>query len=407
MNTLHFFCDFCNSADLVLCHRPADSERDSRIFGCPRCGLVQSHVSDDYKSKQRVASISSGANWGNIRHGKSLRMDGSLKFIRRHIDDASRIGTVLDIGSNRGDFMKAVPEVFPNCTEVLGIEPDFHVIDWLRDDCRQQVTHGRLEDVPLKDEHFDFVFSSHTLEHSHSAKEMLQRTLACLKPGGLHFLEVPNIENLKDRDIVEEFFIDKHNFHFDREILIHFVKAIGFDVIAGETSEDRYNITLLLKKARRPLSPDLSGLVSPLRVQAQFRMISEYIERLSTNRSLLKEVAREIESIATRSKVAFWGGGRIFDALVRFGDLDTSKVLYAVDTFIGRYLPRFHGLEIVLPQKLTTNRPDCVILLARSSVADILEMLKRAEVSRVVLFPEILQSARDLSDASLRDGDVL
>ncbi len=395
MQAVQCFCDFCRSTELNLCYAPTESERDSLVFVCELCGLIQSRWSTDYKSRPRVATISSGANWGNIRHGKRLRLDDSLRFIQSHLADPIRIASVLDIGSNRGHFMKAVPLIFPNASEVLGIEPDAHVIDWCRADVRQRVIHGRLEDISLKDNHFDFVFSSHTLEHSHSAREMLKQTYDCISPGGLHFLEVPNIENLKDRDIVEEFFIDKHSFHFDRELLVSFLRVAGFDVIAGENSGDCYNVTLLLRKAERDSFGDLSSIASPTRAHKHRLLIADYAERLSANRSLLKRVAGEIERLAQGARVALWGGGRIFDALVRFGGLDTRKVMYVIDTFIGSYLPRCHGLDIVLPNVLATDRPDCVVVLARSSAEPILATLETADVPRVVRFSDILQGVRD------------
>jgi hypothetical protein len=226
---------------------------------------------------------------------------------------------------------------------------------------------------------------------------MLERTYACLKPGGLHFLEVPNIENVRDSEIVEEFFIDKHSFHFSRDLLVQFVKANGFEVVAGEDAQDKYNITLLLRKSQRPSSPITNTLESPWRVQEQSQAIRDYVQCLATNRSLLKKVAMQIEEIATVSKVALWGGGRIFDALVRFGDLDTRKLLYTVDTFIGRHLTEFHGLQIVLPEHLRENPPDSVVLLARSSSDWILSTLANLNIKKTHLFSTMLERARQVS----------
>jgi hypothetical protein len=393
-------CDFCGSTDLQLCYAPVDSCRDARVFVCEFCGLVQSRWSEEYKNKPRIATISSGADWGNIRHGKGLRLADSLRFIEAHLADPTDIATVLDIGSNRGHFMKASPYVFPAASEVIGIEPDSQVIDWCRTDHRQRVINGRFENISLKEGHFSFVFSSHTLEHAGSAREMLDRTHACLGHHGLHFLEVPSIENIKDSDIVEEFFIDKHSFHFDRSLLVAFLEQIGFVVVAGKNSQDRHNITLLLRKTGRDSPCHVRRLASPARVLEHKLMISDYKKRLAANRSLLRGVVVEIEKLSRGSKLALWGGGRIFDALVRFGGLDTRKVLYAIDQFIGPYLPRFHGLQIVLPQALATNRPDCVVVLARSSAEPIVAALDATGIRNVVLFSEMLKGVRDSIGAS-------
>ena len=55
---------------------------------------------------------------------------------------------------------------------------------------------------------------SHTLEHLKSPNEIFFKIKSTLKSDGILYIEVPNIEFLKQSDIVEEWFIDKHLYHF-------------------------------------------------------------------------------------------------------------------------------------------------------------------------------------------------
>ena len=43
---------------------------------------------------------------------------------------------------------------------------------------------------------------------------MLKKCFEILKENGFMFLEVPNSEVIKNKDNVEEYFIDKHHYHF-------------------------------------------------------------------------------------------------------------------------------------------------------------------------------------------------
>ena len=388
-------CDLCRSPNLELLYIPEGSLRDAHIHICTYCGLMQSKQSDDYKKLPRIASISSRANWGNIRHGKGLRMPCNLEFIKKHIKNRNGIKKILDIGSNRGDFMKSARRIFPKTDEILGIEPDQSIIDWDKSDKSQIVLVGRLENTVLKKSYFDFVFSSHTLEHAFSARAMLKKTYDLLRTGGIHFLEVPNIENISDANIVEEYFIDKHNFHFSRDILISFVRVMGFSVIAGFESKDKYNITLLLEKKETNNELIDKRLKSPIRINKQLRSINNYIHALKANRAKLRYIAHKIENIASHSRVVLFGGGRIFDALVEFGGLNPRKMSYVIDTYIGKYFSNVHGIKIVAPDEIDKNLPDCVIVLARSSSRDIYKYLEAKKIKKIIQFEDLMNREKN------------
>ena len=388
-------CDLCRSPKLELLYIPEGSLRDAHIHVCAYCGLIQSKQSDDYKKIPRIASISSRANWGNIRHGKGLRMPCCLEFIKKHIKNRNGMKKILDIGSNRGDFMKSARRIFPEIDQILGIEPDQSIIDWDKNDKSQNVLVGRLENTVLEKSYFDFIFSSHTLEHAFSARAMLEKTYEHLRTDGIHFLEVPNIENISDANIVEEFFIDKHNFHFSRDILINFVRIMGFSVIAGFESSDKYNITLLLEKKETNNELIDKRLKSSIRINKQSRSINNYIHALKVNRAKLKHVAQKIEIMASHSRVVLFGGGRIFDALVEFGGLNPRKMAYVIDTYIGKYFSNVHGIKIVAPEEIDKNLPDCVIILARSSSGDIYKYLQSKKIKKIIQFVDLMNREKN------------
>lgn len=211
-------CDLCGSDRLALVYDPG-SARGLTVYLCERCGLVQSLPRIDAVPVRRVA-VSSGVDWGNLRYGKGLRTQAALDLL----GDLSGTRACLDVGSNRGDFVLRLREQAPGAA-IDAIEPDAGVVDEYRDRC--SLTIGRLEHVELPTHRYDLIYCSHTLEHLAAPREETRRLATALAPGGRLFIEVPNLDLLDRDDLVEEWFIDKHLYHFSRATLLALLATAG------------------------------------------------------------------------------------------------------------------------------------------------------------------------------------
>lgn len=376
-------CDFCRGR-LLLSYEVPDSAMGMHVMICSNCGLAQS-IQTKPKPEQRTIKASSGADWGNIRHGKGLRFEKSLPLLERFVP-WQEVGKVLDVGANRGHFVLWCKEYNPKAM-IVAVEPDNHVVEKYANAERIQLINDRLENIKLPAEHFDFVYCSHTLEHALSARQMVEDITKTLKHGGHLFLEVPNIEVIQDADVVEEFFIDKHTFHFNRSVLLDLLRAYGFEVVFGEEETDRSNITIIAKKTIDSSPAVWSAEYLP---KENSNLINNYQTILTANRNKLKNVAKKLSALAERQALVCWGGGRIFDALVKFGDLETKNIKYVVDKYLAQYLDSVHGLSLKDPNYLRTDAPDIVVILAKSSADEIEQEIRRYGVRHVVKFRELL-----------------
>lgn len=355
-------CDFCKT----------ETENPYKhVHLCPRCGLVQSEPRSD-----RTISTSCEADQGNLRNGKAFRFPLSLPILE-HID-WSQIKTVLDIGSNRGSFTKWLTETQPHI-DVTAIEPEERLVDY-------PATIGRFEDVAPTLGSFDFVFSSHTLEHSLSANAMMQATERLMPIGSHMLLEVPNLATITDSRVVEEFFIYKHNWHFSNVLLIPYLLDLGFEVEQDEST--MFDIRLLLRKTTEAIPFRAFSFA----VEMTRQWLADYEGNLQRNRAALPKVVTQLRKLTRSKTVAFWGAGRIFDALVRYGKLDPFSVDVLVDGLLQGVVAEVHDTPVQDPSVLGLLHPDAIVVLGRTSSNEMTERA-RQYAPTVLTFNDLLDEA--------------
>jgi hypothetical protein len=380
-------CDFCRAEALSIVYNVPDSNLGMDVAVCMCCGLVQS-LQTQPKPVERTVTTSSGANWGNIRHGKGLRLKTAVELLKDQIPWES-ITEVLDIGSNRGDFVQWVRNLSPNIN-ITAIEPDHSIVEPYQSLPGLILFLERFEKIALPQAKYDLVYSSHTLEHASSASEMLSQTYDCMKKGGYLFLEIPNLDQVGFQDVVEEFFIDKHTYHFNQELLIAYLNHLGYRAVTDKDLSDQYNITLLLRKDEA-VPGEFTWADGPCLAENNRQMISTYATLLQSNHADLKGVAARLQQFIARQRVAFWGAGRIFDALVRYGNLQVGQSTL-VDEYLWKILPSVHGVPIHRPEYLKMVQPQVVIVLARSSANEIMTKARNLGIKNVIKFSDLLLS---------------
>jgi SAM-dependent methyltransferase len=106
---------------------------------------------------------------------------------------------LLEIGCNAGALLSLLARAGFQAT---GLEPGLHAATFARQQRGLQVTCGFWEEVPVEDGGQDAVVLINVLEHFHSPLEALAKVRRALRPGGLLFCEIPNLDHERG------FFID-------------------------------------------------------------------------------------------------------------------------------------------------------------------------------------------------------
>lgn len=382
-------CDFCGSVEFDDVYRPYVSLRRVSVAVCRHCGLAFSRYADVPYS--RDPRPSGDADWGNIRWAKGFRLDALRPLLTEQVRKGG-IRRLVDVGANRGSFVEWVLELDPSL-QVTAVEPDERVVTTYKDRPNIDLRVAKLEHTTLEADAYDFAYCCQTLEHADSAAGMIAAMHAALKVGGTLFIEVPNIEVISYPLTVEEFFIDKHTTHFSHRLLTAYITWSGFRLEAGTNPEDDIlNVRILATKVG-PRSPTpFSEYFQAGDLPAHNRdLLASYAANMARNRAALPAVVEKLNLLMARQSVAFWGATTIFDLLVKYGGLDPAKVKLLVDSYVYKYLPRHHGVEVRAPTALRAAQPDVCIVLARFSAEAITDAARRYGVRNVISFSTLLQ----------------
>jgi SAM-dependent methyltransferase len=382
-------CDQCGEADLDFAYAPERSTRGLKVYLCRYCGLVQSLPRIDRTGKRHAMAVSSGADWGNVRYGKGFRTRQAMDALAPFISFDAPLA-LLDVGSNRGRFAKAFLDKAPNA-RLVAVEPDERYADSAASLPRTFLIQSRIEDTNLEDGAFDIVHSCHTIEHLAHPFAALKDHARVLKAGGLLVIDAPNIALIGGDDIVEEWFIDKHLYHFSDVTLPRMIEAAGFTIIAHPDPDDAINLLYVAKKTGAPKTEFPADLREARHAR---ELLQSYRHTRAANLSALKSAAAEINALAPR-RVALWGAGRLFDSLVLAGGFDPKSLAILIDTHLAALVPERHGVKPALPTALKDQKVDVIVIMSRGFAAEIVTEAKTlAPNAQVILYADLLARAR-------------
>ena len=381
-------CELCRRDSLEPVYKPERSTRGINVHLCRNCGLVQSLPRAD-RSERAPTAVSSGADWGNVRYGKGFRTKAAMDAVARHSDLNGDL-SLLDVGSNRASFAKAFLDAAPRA-RLVAVEPDERVVESARALERTELIAARIEDVALETGRFDIVHSCHTIEHLAHPARVLRDHWRVLKDGGLLVVDAPNIAILAVGDIVEEWFIDKHLYHFSAHTLGRMIEAAGFDIVHAPDERDRSNLLFVARKTNSE-PRDIEG--DDREVEDAENLIAQFIATRARNLMALTAVAAELVRLAPRG-VAIWGAGRLFDSLVVHGRFDARGLTLLIDTHLKALVGERHGCALADPEALSESQASIVVVMSRDFAGEIAAQARSlAPHAEIVFYSDLLSRAR-------------
>lgn len=185
--------------------------------------LSNGYVNQRYGTRREPASPS-GSWLAKLLPRQRQRLDVEFRYLQK-----PRAGqTLLDIGCGNGDFLLNAREAG---WDVAGIDPDPKAVA-VATQRGLDVSVGSVESLTGRSGCYDAITLSHVLEHVHDPRLVVQAIHRLLKPGGVIYVDTPNIESRgaqfwgKNWRGLET---PRHLVLFSLEGLVGLLKAVGFE----------------------------------------------------------------------------------------------------------------------------------------------------------------------------------
>ncbi len=218
-----------------LCQNDAGRPVRQRIYHhltvttvlCPTCGLVYHNPILEDSDRQAL-----GLSHRELHTNEAIRPRTLQRVRQRLARQAAFLEHVvqpgwqtLEIGCGLGLFSDWLNR--HGCVAV-GVEPDRQQAEFARAQFGLEIIQSRFEDAVI-DRTCNFLASSHVIEHVPEPRAFLSRLRALAAPGGLLFLETPNI--LAPKVSPRRVFSLAHNFYFSPPTLTAMLAQTGWQVV--------------------------------------------------------------------------------------------------------------------------------------------------------------------------------
>ena len=177
---------------------------------------------------------------------------------------AHRPREILDVGAGFGHVLHAFGQRFPEARR-LAIEFSDVCVRHLRDIGAEAVAEPMEQVLPRLDRQFDVIILSHVFEHLLQPGKALQNLAGRLAPGGLLYIEVPNIP----RDALTRYldhqwaprYDEPHITFFDQESLRDMLERYGLQVVRCDTAGPLYREVSRLRFSLPPFRQTVLRLI--------------------------------------------------------------------------------------------------------------------------------------------------
>lgn len=174
-------------------HRAAGSRADSSSLGWFRRirralsnGYLNARYGTDYQPASRL-----GSGLASLLPRQREALDVQFRWLPKPVGGQC----VLDVGCGNGGFLLKAREAG---WQVMGVDPDPDAVR-IAQQKGLEVRLGSIEAFVDEAGLFDAITLSHVIEHVHDPKSVLAEAYRLLKPGGVLYLDTPNIDSRGSR----------------------------------------------------------------------------------------------------------------------------------------------------------------------------------------------------------------
>ncbi|MGC2639242.1 MAG: class I SAM-dependent methyltransferase [Acidobacteriaceae bacterium] len=228
-------CPVCFAAGAEVWLRAPDRFHGRReiytLLRCPACSLVWldhppqpdamgAHYTDAYDRLISAAGQNSPHRWRDRNAVLSLHKTA---------------GSLLDMGCSSGAFLETLRGPSWNLS---GIEMSAESATLARERTGADIFNGTILEAAFAPGSFDVVTCFDVLEHLYEPRRVMARVAEWLKPGGIFYVLVPNIDSAEGR-VFRSYWhgleLPRHLFHYSPSSLTALAQGAGLDPVSVET----------------------------------------------------------------------------------------------------------------------------------------------------------------------------
>jgi 2-polyprenyl-3-methyl-5-hydroxy-6-metoxy-1,4-benzoquinol methylase len=147
-------------------------------------------------------------------------------------------GALLDLGCSSGSFLESLPG---DSWKLYGIEMSSDCAKRAEARSGAKVFVGDILEAPFPPESFDVITCFDVLEHLYEPRRVMAKITEWLKPGGIFYVFVPNIDSAEARVFRSHWCgleLPRHLFHYSPASLRYLAKSVGLEEVSLVTSRN-------------------------------------------------------------------------------------------------------------------------------------------------------------------------
>jgi SAM-dependent methyltransferase len=201
------------------------------LVRCPSCSLVwlshppkpnemHLHYTEAYDRLISAAGENSPSRWG---------------FRKEALAPHKQSGALLDLGCSSGAFLRSLGG---NAWDLYGVEMSAESAKEAQRKTGASVFVGEILDAGFPPAFFDVITCFDVLEHLYEPRRVMAKVAEWLKPGGIFYVLVPNIDSAEGRVFGSYWHgleLPRHLFHYCPESLEFLAKSAGLRRLSLET----------------------------------------------------------------------------------------------------------------------------------------------------------------------------
>lgn len=207
------------------------------LENAPRPEEMFHHYGSDYDEKIAWAGERSPQRWRDRREVLNLHKKG---------------GAILDLGCSSGSFLETLKG---GHWDLYGVEMSTQSAQRALARCGAKVFVGDILDAPFQPAMFDAITCFHVFEHLYQPREVLTKAFQWLKPGGIFYALMPNIDSAGARVFKSYWYaleLPRHLYHFSPKSLRQLARSVGMEEVSMMTGRE-----LFIEKSMHYIVDDL------------------------------------------------------------------------------------------------------------------------------------------------------